>query len=130
MVSDACECASLPGAARTRPSRAAFVARLELIDGDPEEWAELRACPVCGQRWYVEKGAEMDRQENIAFKLPSLGEWRSFDREPALRALLVREHGGEGDSTCVFAGCGAPVLQSLAVCVQHAHSEYRWSGAR
>src|SRR4051794_28762956 len=97
-----CSCAVLPTATRARPSRQAFVAPLSLVESLPTEWAELRECSRCGQRWFVEMGAEVDRRENIAFKVPPGTDWRAFDRIPALRALLVREHGGEGDSKCAF----------------------------
>jgi hypothetical protein len=77
----------------------------------------------------VEINAEIDRHENVAFKVPEGADWHSFDRSSGLRGLLVREHGGEGDPACMFYKCPRRVLCGLNVCVEHAHSEYAWPSA-
>lgn len=97
------------------------------LDQRSKQWFELYVCSSCGQHWMVEKGAEMDRRANKAFKIPDPDNWLSHDIRPALADWLIDQHGGLSNQQCAFSGCEKTALRNMAVCVEHGHSEYQWS---
>lgn len=121
-----CHCANLRSCEEALPTRELFVVDFEPIEPSVDGWSELFLCNDCGQHWIVERGAEMDRRSNKAYKIEAQSNWQTFDRKPALADLLIQKHGGLAGAKCAFVDCPAQALRGMAVCVRHGHSEYVW----
>lgn len=114
-----CQCNNLNDAEEALPNREEFCSNFELIESKKDQWAELFKCKNCGQFWYVEAGAEMDRRDNMAYKIPYKENWISFNFKPSLSKWYVRFHGGISNSACLQSGCTNKALSNMHLCVVH-----------
>ncbi len=112
-----CRCKDLPTCVRYGEPEKAFVEGFELLDSRP--WLRLYGCRECGVRWQL----DVDDRSNLAIKVPNTELWKSFNDRPVRRAYFIDEHGGEGEETCLWAGCKNRVLKYMAICVDHAFPE-------
>lgn len=122
-----CICQSLGECVEVSPTREKFVSFLKKLDHNSKLWAEIFVCNSCSQFWIVEKGAEMDRRANKAFKINNADNWMSHDTSPALAQWLIKKHGGLSEKQCISSGCEKKALNGMVFCVEHGHTEYQWS---
>ena len=122
-----CNCHELNECVEVVPTRDEFLVGFNKLEHSSKLWAELYVCSNCGQHWIVEEGAEMDRRSNKAFKIDDSGNWLNHDTSPALAQWLISKHGGLSDKQCIYSGCKKQALNNMVVCVEHGHSEYKWT---
>lgn len=113
-----CQCSTY-GDVESLISRQEFVSGLEVCDHSAKLWEELCRCPKCGQYWGVQRGAEVDRRANLAFKVDSPAAWPTLDRRKLIRALAIREAGGLSNDICLQAGCSERAVRGLVFCIDH-----------
>lgn len=120
------KCQSLTECSEARPTRSHFIEDFTLLDGASDDWKELFICNSCNQHWIVEKGAEMDRLTNKAFKCTGSEKWLLHDTSPSLTDWLIVQHGGLSNQNCIYSSCFKTALKGMVLCVEHGHSEYKW----
>lgn len=114
-----CDCNQLEECVEASPTRADFVKNFQLVDQAHDIWAELFVCQDCGQNWYIQVGAEADRQLNKAVKLASSENWQAFNPQLLFEQLTVNQLGSLSSNPCLAAGCSNMALHQRAVCIKH-----------
>lgn len=94
-----------------------FIENFSLVDS--ASWMELYQCQVCLQFWAIEKGAELDRRHNLAFKLTQSQNWKTFDFSSARDKWKAQKYGGISQNQCMYKGCDNFAVKGKVFCIKH-----------
>ena len=114
-----CRCKDLNKCEEALPTRDVFIKNFNKLDSNIEFWTELFVCSNCNQHWIVEKGSEVDRRSNKAYKIDTSENWKNYDTKPLLDEWTISQHGGLSDKECLRSGCKEKALKNMAVCIHH-----------
>ena len=74
---------------------------------------------MCDQLWAIERGAECDRRNNLAFKITQVQSWKTFEFSSARDKRKAQKYGGISQNQCMYKDCDNFAVKGKDFCIKH-----------